>query len=138
MAAEDDADIHVLPLPPDAHRTINALQRIADLVVQKSTKEGFGLTVTEAMWKGKPVIGGDVGGIRLQVIDHHTGFRVSTPEGAALRIRYLLRQPKKIRTMGWKAQQFVRDNFLLTRQLREYLTLSVGLLHGAADRIELG
>jgi trehalose synthase len=138
MAAEDDPDIHILALPPNAHRTINALQRLADLVVQKSTKEGFGLTVTEAMWKGKPVIGGDVGGIRLQVIDHHTGFRVSTPEGAALRIRYLLRQPKKIRTMGWKAQQFVRDNFLLTRQLREYLTLSVGLLHGAADRIELG
>lgn len=136
-AAGTDPDIHVLLLPPDAHRTINALQRLSDIVLQKSTKEGFGLTVTEAMWKGKPVIGGDTGGIRLQVIDHHTGFRVSTPEGAALRIRYLYRQPAKREEMGRKAQVFVRDNFLLTRQLREYLTLSVGLLHGAADRIVL-
>jgi len=136
-AAEDDPDIHILLLPPDSHRTINALQRVADVVMQKSTREGFGLTVTEGMWKGKPVIGGASGGIRLQVIDHHTGFLVSTPEGAALRLRYLLRQPKKIKTMGWKAQQFVRENFLLTRQLREYLAVSVGLLHRAQDRIEL-
>jgi len=138
LAAEDDPDIHVLALPPDAHRTINALQRMADLVIQKSIREGFGLTVTEGLWKGKPVIGGACGGIRLQVVDHHTGFLVSTPEGAALRIRYLLRQPKKIKTMGWKAKEFARENFLLTRQLREYLTLSVALLHGAQDRITLG
>ncbi len=138
IAAADDPDIHILLLPADAHRTINALQRQADIVLQKSTKEGFGLTVTEAMWKGKPVIGGDTGGIRLQVVDHHTGFLVNTPEGAALRIRYLLRQPQKVEEMGWKAQQFVRENFLLTRQLREYLTLTVALLHGAQDRIELG
>jgi trehalose synthase len=137
LAAEDDSDIHVLSLPPDAHRTINALQRMADLVIQKSLKEGFGLTVTEGLWKGKPVIGGACGGIRLQVVDHHTGFLVSTPEGAALRMRYLLRQPKKIRTMGWKAREFVRENFLVTRQLREYLTVSVGLLHGAEERIQL-
>lgn len=136
-AAADDPDIHVLALPPDAHRTVNALQRAAHIGMQKSTREGFGLTVTEAMWKGKPVIGGDVGGIRLQVIDHHTGFRVNSPEGASLRIRYLLHQPKKIRAMGWKAREFVRGNFLVTRQLREYLTLCVGLLHGATERIEL-
>lgn len=137
-AASDDPDCHILLLPPDAHRTINALQRAADLVIQKSTKEGFGLTVTEALWKGKPVIGGAAGGIRLQVVDDHTGFLVHTPEGAALRIRYLLRQPKKIESMGWKAREFVRENFLLTRQLREYLTLAVALLHGKGDRIELG
>lgn len=77
--AAEDKDIHILLLPSDAHLTINALQRSADVVVQKSTKEGFGLTVTEAMWKGKPVIGGDTGGIRLQVVNHHTGFLVSTP-----------------------------------------------------------
>src|SRR5690606_27749615 len=82
-AAAGDADIRILLLPADAHRTINGLQRAADIVLQKSIREGFGLTVTEAMWKGKPVIGGDTGGIRLQVIDHQTGFRVSTPEGAA-------------------------------------------------------
>ncbi len=137
-AVNGDADAHVLLLPPDAHRTINALQRAADIVVQKSVKEGFGLTVTEAMWKGKAVIGGDTGGIRLQVIDHHTGFLVNTPEGAASRIRYLLRRPRKLDEMGKKARGLVRDNFLLTRHLREYLTLIVGLLHGAADRIELG
>jgi trehalose synthase len=136
-AAADDADIHVLLLPPDAHRTINALQRVADIVLQKSTREGFGLTVTEGMWKGKPVIGGDTGGIRLQVANYHTGFLVNTPEGAALRIRYLMQQPDKIEEMGQKAKEFVRENFLMTRQLREYLTLMVALLHGAVDRIEL-
>ena len=135
--AGNDDDIHILLLPSDAHRTINALQRAADIVVQKSTREGFGLTVTEGLWKGKPVIGGDTGGIRLQVIDHHTGFLVNTPEGAALRIRYLLHQPDKITAMGAKAREFVRENFLIPRQLREYLTLMVGLLHGASDRIEL-
>ncbi|MBS1211454.1 MAG: group 1 glycosyl transferase [Proteobacteria bacterium] len=135
--AEADADLHVLLLPPDAHRTINALQRGADLVIQKSLREGFGLTVTEALWKGKPVIGGDTGGIRLQVVDHHTGFLVNTPEGAALRIRYLLHNKEKREEMGTKARAFVRDNFLSTRQLREYLALIVGLMHGAEDRIEL-
>jgi trehalose synthase len=137
-AAAEDPDIHVLLLPPDAHRTINALQRAADIVLQKSTREGFGLTVTEGMWKGKPVIGGDTGGIRLQVINYHTGFLVNTPEGAALRIRYLLQEPDKIDEMGKKAKEFVRENFLMTRQLREYLTLMVALLHGAVDRVELG
>ena len=136
-SARGDTDIHVLLLPPDAHREINALQRIAEIVLQKSIREGFGLTVTEAMWKGKPVIGGDVGGIRLQVINHHTGFLVNTPEGAALRIRYLLHQPEKIDEMGRKARVFVRDNFLITRHLREYLTLMVALQNGARDRIEL-
>ena len=136
-AAHGDPDIHILLLPSDAHRDINALQRAADIVLQKSLREGFGLTVTEAMWKGKPVIGGDVGGIRLQVINHHTGFLVSTPEGAALRIRYLLHQPAKIEEMGHKARAFVHENFLLTRQLREYLTMMVSLLDGAQDRIEL-
>jgi trehalose synthase len=136
-AAGDDPDAKVLLLPSDAHRTINALQRASTLVLQKSTREGFGLTVTEALWKGKPVIGGDVGGIRLQVIDHHTGFRVSTPEGAALRIRYLLSNPGLIEEMGRKARDLVRENFLLTRHLREYLTLLVALLHDSEERIEL-
>ncbi len=137
QAANGDADIHILLLPSDAHLEINALQRAADIVLQKSIREGFGLTVTEAMWKGKPVIGGDVGGIRLQVINHHTGFLVSTPEGAALRIRYLLHQPGNIREMGEKARILVRDNFLITRHLREYLALMVALLYGSQDRIEL-
>jgi trehalose synthase len=135
--AQDDPGILILELPPDAHRTINALQRGADVVLQKSIKEGFGLTVTEAMWKSRPVIGGDVGGIRLQVVPGHTGFLVSTPEGAALRVRYLLEHPELLDEMGRKAKSFVRKNFLLTRQLREYLTVATALLYGEKGRIEV-
>jgi trehalose synthase len=138
LSAADDQSIHILALPPDADRTINALQRGADIVLQKSVREGFGLTVTEAMWKGKPVIGGDVGGIRLQVIDHHTGFLVNSPEGAALRIRYLLSHRDRLTAMGEKAREFVRDNFLITRHLRDYLAVMVALIHGVEERIELG
>jgi len=136
-AVGDDPDIHALLLPPDANTTINALQRAADVVIQKSVREGFGLTVTEALWKGKPVIGGDVGGIRLQVIDHYTGFRVNTPEGAALRTRYLLHNPERLAEMGRNAQALVRDSFLITRHLRDHLTLMVALANNAQDRIEL-
>ena len=134
-AAESDPDIHVLLLPSGAHKTINALQRLADIVLQKSTREGFGLTVTEGMWKGKPVIGGDVGGIRLQVVNHHTGFLVNTPEGAAHRVRYLLHHRERIREMGGVAREFVRDNILLTRHLREYLTLFLAIRSGKGERI---
>ncbi len=137
-AAADDPDIHVLLLPPDAHRTINALQRASDLILQKSTKEGFGLTVAEAMWKGKPVIGGDTGGIRLQVVNYHTGFLINTPEGAALRIRYLLNNRPKLQEMGKKAKSFVLENFLITRHLREYLTLMAALTQeDVGERLEL-
>ncbi|MEW6050421.1 MAG: glycosyltransferase [Candidatus Zixiibacteriota bacterium] len=126
-AADGDPDIHVLLLPSNASRTINALQRLADIVLQKSTREGFGLTVTEALWKGKPVIGGDTGGIRLQVVNHHTGFLVSTPEGAAHRVRYLLDHRADALRMGQAGRGFVRENFLLSRHLREYLTLLLTL-----------
>ncbi len=138
-AAAGDSDIHILHLPPDSHLTINALQRGADVVVQKSTKEGFGLTVTEAMWKSKPVIGGDTGGIRVQVFNHYTGFLVRSPEGAALRIRYLLHREDKRREMGERARRLVRENFLITHHLRGYLALMINLLRGGNnDRIELG
>lgn len=129
-AGADDPDLKILLLPPDAHRTINALQRAADIVLQKSLKEGFGLTVTEAMWKGKPVIGGNTGGIRIQIFNDFTGYLVNTPEGAALRIRYLLFNSRHRIKMGQHAREFVRENYLLTRHLREYLTLMVSLLHG--------
>ncbi|WP_022854229.1 glycosyltransferase [Thermodesulfatator atlanticus] len=134
---KDHPDIHILYLPPDAHRTINALQRAAQVVLQKSIKEGFGLTVTEAMWKYKPVIGGNTGGIRLQVVNHHTGFLVHTPEGAALRIRYLLFYQQKRYEMGQKAHQFVKENFLITRHVRDYLSLLLSLVSGNGERIEL-
>jgi len=132
-AAEGDPDIHVEMLPPAANRTVNALQRIADIVVQKSTREGFGLTVTEGMWKGKPVIGGDAGGIRLQVVDYHTGFLVMTPEGAANRIRYLLHHREQCLRMGEAGRELVREYYLLTRHLREYLTLVYALVEGKIE-----
>jgi trehalose synthase len=138
QASNGAPNIKVLLLPPDANRTINALQRASDIILQKSIKEGFGLTVSEGMWKGKPVIGGDTGGIRLQVINHFTGFLVRTPEGAALRTRYLLHRRDKLEEMGMRAKRFVRENFLITRHLREYLTLMVGLTDGDDERINVG
>ncbi|HLA82331.1 MAG TPA: glycosyltransferase [Thermoleophilia bacterium] len=137
-AAEGDPDIHVLSSGHYTDRTINALQAGASIVLQKSLREGFGLTVTEAMWKGKPVIGGNTGGIRLQLMNHRTGFLVDTPEGAAMRIRYLLFERRRIGQIGQSARELVRQNFLITRHLREYLTLMVALTHGNEDRIELG
>jgi trehalose synthase len=127
--AGNDPNIHVLMLPPDSHRAINALQRSAIIVLQKSIKEGFGLTVTEALWKGKPVIGGACGGITLQVHDYHTGFLVHSPAGAAYRIRYLLRYAEKRQRMGQTGHEFVREHFLLTRHLRDYLTMLLCLEH---------
>jgi trehalose synthase len=135
--AGNDPDIHILLLPPDAHTTVNALQRASQVVLQKSLREGFGLTVTEAMWKKKPVIGGDSGGIRLQVINHHTGFLVHTPEGAALRIRYLLQNPQLVQEIGHKGHKFVHENFLITRHLRDYLALTISLLHPDGERLEI-
>ena len=136
-AAAEDPDIHVLADSHYSDRTINALQSGADIVLQKSIREGFGLTVTEARWKAKPVIGGNTGGIRLQIIDRQTGFLVDSPEGAALRIRHLLSERKRMTQIGRAAKELVRHNFLSTRHVREYLTLTVALLFGGDDRIEL-
>lgn len=136
-AADGDSDIHLLFLPENSNRTINALQRASDIILQKSLKEGFGLTVTEALWKRKPVIGGNTGGIRLQVANFHTGFLVETPEGAALRIRYLLQNPRALQEMGENGHRFVLDNFLITRHLRDYLALIIALVHPVGGRIEL-
>jgi trehalose synthase len=126
-AAEHDEDIFILDLPPDAHRAINALQRAATVVIQKSTREGFGLTVTEAMWKGKPVIGGATGGITSQILYGVTGYTVNSVEGAAYRLGYLLSRPELIRKMGEAGREHVRRNFLITRHLRDYLSLLVHL-----------
>ena len=134
-AAQGNDHIFVLMLPSDAHRIINALQRSSTIVIQKSLQEGFGLTVTEAMWKSKPVIGGNVGGIRLQVHNYHTGFLVDSPEGAALRLRELLQHPETCVRMGTTAREFVRLNFLLTRHLREYLTLMLALRCGVESHL---
>ncbi len=135
-AAQDEPDIQLLLLPPDSHLEINALQRAADIIVQKSVREGFGLTVTEAMWKGKPVIGGAAGGIVMQLQDYNTGFLVHSPEGCAFRIRYLLHRPEIARRLGQKAREFVRQHFLITRDIREYLTLMILCQHPGQSVIE--
>ena len=98
--AADDPDIRVLLLPPFSDRDVNGLQRLATVVLQKSLKEGFGLTVAEAMWKAKPVIGGAVGGIPLQIVHGITGFLVHSVEGAAFRIRQFLTNPDMGRRIG--------------------------------------
>lgn len=125
--AAADPDIHILFLPPDSNKIINALQRVAHIVLQKSIKEGFGLTISEALWKGKPVIGGNTGGIKLQVFDDHTGFLVNTPEGAANRIRYFLEYPHELERMGKTGHMLVKEQFLLTRHLKDYLSLLISL-----------
>jgi len=102
---------------------VNALQRKAAVVLQKSLREGFGLTVSEAMWKGTPVIGGNVGGIKLQIEDGVSGFLVSSVEQAASRIVTLLKDPEMGREMGAKAKEVVRQQFLLSRYLEQYLDL---------------
>lgn len=121
--AGNDRDIHILLLPPDNHKEINALQRMSDVILQKSIKEGFGLTVSEAMWKEKPVIGGAVGGIPLQIVHGITGFVVYSVEGAAFRIRQYLNNPNMAKRMGQQGKEYVRNNFLLTRQIRDYLSI---------------
>ncbi len=127
-AAGEDPDLHVLVLPPTANLEINALQRAAAIIIQKSTKEGFGLTVAEGMWKGKPVIGGFAGGITVQVIYGVTGYTVNSVEGCAFRIRYLMHNPDVAARMGASAREYVRQNFLITRDLAEHLALMVSLL----------
>jgi trehalose synthase len=102
---------------------VNALQRKATVVLQKSIREGFGLTVAEAMWKGTPVIGGNVGGIRYQIEDGVNGFLVSSPKEAAQRIVQLLKDERLRKRMGKKARETVKKNFLLTRYLEQYLDL---------------
>ena len=127
-AAAGDPDVHVLVLPPTAHYEINALQHAADIIIQKSTKEGFGLTVAEGMWKGKPVIGGFAGGITVQIIYGVTGYTVNSVEGCAFRIRHLLNNPALAKSMGENAREYVRENFLITRDLTEHLALMVSHL----------
>ena len=124
-AAQKDPDIVVLELPPDAHLQINALQRAATIVLQKSRREGFGLGAAEAMWKGKPVIAGFTGGLPQQVMYDVTGYTVHSVEGAAFRIRHLLNNPELIARMGAAGREHVRRSFLTTRHLTEYLALLI-------------
>lgn len=125
--AHGHPDIHLLLLPPDANIDINALQRASAVVVQKSLKEGFGLTVSEALWKGRPVVASAVGGIPLQVKHRYNGLLVHSVEGAAHAIKHLLHNPAYAAKLGESGREHVRQNFLLTRHLRDYLLLFVTL-----------
>ena len=135
--AANDPDIYVLLLPPFSDREINALQRVATVVLQKSLKEGFGLTVSEAMWKGKPVIGSAVGGIPLQIIHGVTGFLVHSVEGTAFRIRQILNNPEMARRMGERGREYVRTNFLITKQIRDYLAVWYSMENKGRSILEL-
>ena len=127
--AGGDPDIHILLLPPTSSLEINALQRASTLILQKSIKEGFGLTVSEALWKKKPVIGSAVGGIPAQIIPNLTGALVYSIEGTAFQIRYLLTHPEEAKKLGNIGHQYVKEEFLITRKLRRYLLLFHTLSH---------
>lgn len=126
--SKGDPNIHIIVLPSNSHRMINALQRGANIILQKSLREGFGLTVSEALWKSKPVIGGNTGGIRLQVIDGKTGFLVTTPQEAADRIEEFLQNPKLAQECGERGKELVKEKFLITRQLQDYLAVMTDML----------
>ncbi len=136
-AAKGVEDLHILLLPPFSDKEINALQRGATIVIQKSTREGFGLVVAEALWKNKPVIAGDVGGIPLQVIDGVTGHLVHSVEGCAVRIRQLLQDPIKARNMGIMGREHIRRNYLITGHIRKYLALWLSMENPGQDVINL-
>jgi trehalose synthase len=122
--ADADPDIKILNnLNNVGAIEVNAFQSQADVCLQKSTREGFGLTVTEALWKGRPTIGGDVGGIPLQIIDGESGFLVSSAEEAAQRALEILRDPELARKLGRAGKEHSRRNFLSPRLLRDWLRI---------------
>jgi trehalose synthase len=136
-AAASDPDIHVLLLPPYSDLEINALVRASTVVLQKSIREGFGLTVSESLWKRKPVIGGAVGGIKTQVINGVTGFLVHSPEGAAQRILQMLGDKELCLRLGEGGYQHVKQNFLLTRHIKDYLLVMLAAEHPNEDIVVL-
>ena len=135
-AAKGDSLIHLLMLPPNSDIEINALQRASAVVVQKSLREGFGLTVAEALWKARPVVASAVGGIPLQVKHRHSGLLVHSVEGAALAIKHLLNTPDYAKRLGENGREHVRQNFLLTRHLADYLLTFISLDY-STDTINL-
>jgi len=122
-AADGDPDVFVLELAAAAPLEVNALQRASTVVIQKSLREGFGLTVAEALWKKKPVVASAVGGIPTQVIHKHTGLLAHSVEGTAYQIRFLLSHPEIAQRLGEQGHEHVRENFLITGNLKRYLTL---------------
>ena len=125
----NNPDIHILLIPPGSDIEINALQRASAVIVQKSLGEGFGLTVSEALWKGKPVVASAVGGIPLQVQNKLTGLLSYGIAGTAYAIKQLLTNPDYARWLGNNAREHVRHNFLITRHIRDYLILFLAMEH---------
>ena len=130
--AKDDPDIHILDLPPWSALEINALQRASTVIIQKSLREGFGLTVTEALWKKKPIVASAVGGIPTQVIHKHTGLLAHSIEGTAYQIRLLLSNPAMAQKLAEQGHEHVREHFLITSNVKRYLTLFCHLLGQSA------
>ena len=124
------SDVTVLELPPGSDREINALQRASTVVLQKSLREGFALTVSEALWKRRAVVASAVGGIPLQILHEHTGLLAHSIEGTALQTIRLLDNPDLRRTLGVEGRAHVRDNFLHTREVRDYIAVFASLLGG--------
>jgi trehalose synthase len=127
--AGQDKDIHILLLPHN-DLEINALQRASTIIVQKSLREGFGLTVAEALWKAKPVVASNVGGIPLQIKHKYSGLLCHSIQGASFSIKQLLNSPEYARKLGENGQEHIRNNFLITRHLRDYILLFLSLYHG--------
>jgi trehalose synthase len=122
--ADGDPDIHILNnLNNVGAIEVNAFQSHCDVVVQKSIREGFGLTVTEAIWKARPLVGGDVGGIPLQISDGETGYLVSDVEECANRSLEILRDPAVGKQLGRAGKEAARRRFLMPRLLRDWLEL---------------
>ena len=132
--AGGDPDIHMYfdpsEMPVSVDEVVNAVQVASEVLIQKSTREGFGLTVTEAMWKGKPVIGGDAGGIRVQINDGVSGFLVSSAEECAQRLVELLQDPSLRVRIGEEAKESVRQRFLLPRLALDYLRTARARVNG--------
>ena len=122
-----DPDIHIVFLTHSIPTEINAFQRASDIILQKSIREGFALTVSEALWKYRPVIGGAAGGIPMQIIHGFTGMLVHSVEETSLQIRRLLSQPRLARRLGENGHRRVRDKFLITKWLKRYLLLLLAL-----------
>ena len=117
--AEGKSDLFIITESND--QLVNALQQTANVILQKSLREGFGLTVAEALWAGTPVIGGNVGGIPMQIEDGRTGFLVTTITQTAERLVELLQEPERAKAMGAAGHELVRQKFLLPRLIRDQL-----------------
>jgi trehalose synthase len=125
--AKGNSDIHILLVPPESDIDINALQRAATIIIQKSLKEGFGLTISEALWKSKPVVASAVGGIPLQVKNKLTGLLCYTVEGAAYALKQLLTNPEYANWLGRNGKEHIKQNFLITGHLRNYLLMFLAM-----------